>query len=130
MKPNYIARKSMLSTLSFWRIVSCILIIPIIPLVARLISAACFRIEFFDDKVITYRGVLNKSKKVAVFMGVAATSIEQSLIGRIFNYGDVKIDVVGKWDVDTTGIKNPSALEEYLQTKIMPTQQTTQFMQI
>ena len=130
MKPNYVARKSMISTLSFWRIVSCILIIPIIPLVARLISAACFRIEFYDDKVITHSGVLNKSKKVAVFMGVAATSIEQSLIGRIFNYGDVRIDVVGKWDVDTTGIKNPSALEDYLQTKIMPTQQTTQFMQV
>ena len=130
MTPNYVARKSLLSTLSFWRIVSCILIIPIIPLIARFVQAACYRIEFYDDKVITHCGVLNKSKKVTVFMGVASTSINQSLIGRIFNYGDIKIDVVGKWDVDTTGIKNPAALEEYLQTKIMPTQQTTQFMQV
>ena len=130
MTPNYTARKSLISTLSFWRIVSCILIVPILFLIARLVQAACYKIEFYDDKVITYQGVLNKSKKVTVFMGVAATSVEQTLFGRIFNYGSVKIDVVGKWDVDTHNIKNPAALEEYLQTKIMPVQQTTQFMQV
>jgi len=36
----------------------------------------------------------------------------------MFNYGDVRIDVPGKWDVNTDGIKDPDALSHFLEGKI------------
>lgn len=130
MKPNYVAKKSIASVLSFWSIISCILIIPIFFLVAKIIAAAKYRIEFYDDKIISYVGVINTKKKQSVFLGVAATSVEQSLFGHLFNYGNVVVDCVGKWDIDTNGIKNPSGLENYLQTKIVAAPQFNQYIQV
>lgn len=130
MKPNYTATKSAISAISFWGIVSCILIIPIFVLIFKIIAAKKYRIEFYDDKIVTYSGLINTSKKQSVFMGVTSSSINQTLLGHIFNYGDVTVDCVGKWDVDTTYIKNPKALDEYLQTKIIETTQSNQFVHI
>ncbi len=130
MKPNYVARKSLIGVLSFWRIFWCILIIPLIVLIFRLIAASAYKIEFYDDKIITYSGVLDTTKKQSVFMGVTSTSVTRSLFGRIFNYGDVLVDCVGKWDIDTTGIKNPVELERYLQTKIVSVPTTNQFIHL
>ena len=130
MEPNYIARKSAISVLSFWRIVSCVLIIPLFVLIYRIIEAKKYRIEFYDNKIITYSGIINTTKKQSVFMGVTSTNVSQSLFGHIFNYGDVNVDCVGKWDIDTTNIKKPAELENYLQTKIIQAQQSNQFVHI
>ncbi len=130
MKPNYVAKKSVMSVLSFWGIVACILIIPIFILIYKIVEVKKFRIEFYDDKIITYSGLINKRKKHTVFMGVTSTDIQQTLFGQIFNYGDIIVDCVGKWDVDTNYIKNPAKLEEYLQTKIVPVSHTNQFVHI
>lgn len=130
MKPNYVAEKSAISTLSFILIISCVLIIPIFVVVYRCLQAKNFRIEFYDDKIITYSGIIAKTKKQSVFMGVAATTVHQTVTGRIFNYGDVIVDCVGKWDIDTVGIKNPSGLDEYLQTKIMKSNSGTPIIHV
>ena len=130
MKPNYVAKKSIASVLSFWSIISCIFIIPIFFLIAKIIAASKYRIEFYDDKIITYTGVINTTKRQSVFLGVASTSVEQSLFGHMFNYGDVVVDCVGNWDIDTYGIKNPNGLEEYLQTKIVASPQFNQYVQV
>lgn len=130
MKPNLVAKKSVFSVLSFWSIVSCILIIPIFILVFRIIAVKKFRIEFYDDKIVTYSGLINTNKKQCVFMGVTASSVSQNLFGHIFNYGNVSVDCVGKWDVDTSYIKDPKRLDEYLQTKIVNAPQTNQFVHI
>ena len=130
MKPNYVATKSIAAVLSFWKILSCIFIIPIFFLIFRIIEIKKYRIEFYDDKIITYSGFINTNKKQSVFMGVTSTSIEQTLFGNIFNYGNVTVDCVGKWDIDTTYIKKPQELEAYLQTKIIHTPQTNQFIHI
>lgn len=130
MKPNYIAYKSIVPVLSFWRIISCIFIIPIFVLMFRIAEIKKFRIEFYDDKIITYSGLINTNKKQTVFLGVTATQIRQSVMGQIFNYGDVVVDCVGKWDIDTKNIKNPSELENYLQSKIITPNQANQFIKI
>ena len=71
MKPNYVAKKSICSALSFWSIVSCILIIPIFILALRIIAVKKYRIEFYDDKIIitvTFRDepiVIMTSQEVA-----------------------------------------------------------------
>ncbi|MBQ8230038.1 MAG: PH domain-containing protein [Clostridia bacterium] len=130
MQPKYTARKSAIGSLSFWLIVSCILIIPIFIVIFKIIAAKNYIIEFYDDKIITRSGVINKNKKQSIFMGVTATNVEQTLFGRLFNYGNVNVDCVGKWDIDTTNIKNPEALERYLQTKIVKTSTTNQFVHL
>lgn len=99
-------------------------------LLFRITATKKYRIEFYDDKIITYSGLINTTKKQSVFMGVTATSVNQTLLGKIFNYGHVKVDCVGKWDVDTTYIKNPNELETYLQSKIIQTPQANQFVHI
>ena len=130
MRPNYVAKKSAWSVLSFWSIVACILIIPILVLIYRILEIKKYRIEFYDDKIITYSGLINISKRQCVFMGVTSTSINQTLAGRIFGYGDVVVDCVGKWDVDTTYIKQPMELEYYLQTKIIASNTANQFIHV
>ena len=128
MKPNYTARKSAVATLSPLRLLACILIIPIFVLIYRILEAKAYRIEFYDNKIVTHSGVLNTKKKQTTFMGVIGIDIEQTLFGHMFNYGDVKVDCVGKWDVDTTKIKNPALLEAYLQSKIVDAPRANTFV--
>ena len=120
MTPEYVATKSACSVLTFWRIVLCILIIPIIPLVFRILAAKEYRLEFYADKIIVRSGFLNRKENTMVFMGVTSVSVSQTLFGQMFGYGNVMVDCVGKWDVNhTTYIKDPKKLQEYLQTRIV-----------
>ena len=118
MTPNYVAKKSAASVLSFWLIVFFWLVIPLIIQIARIVSAKCYSIEFYDNKIIVKSGVLNKNERQSVFAGVYAVSVSQSLAGRILGYGDISVDCPGRWDVDTVGIKNPAALKNYLEGHI------------
>ena len=125
---NYVAKKSAWSEVTFFGIIACILIIPIFILIGKIIIAKKYRIEFYDDKIITYQGVINVRKKQVAFGGVTGVSVNKGLKGRIFNFGDVEVDCVGEWDVDTYGVKDPDKLEEYLQTKIVNIANSNQFV--
>ena len=118
MEPNYVAKKSVAPVLSFWLIIFFWLVIPLIIQIARILSAKYYSIEFYDDKIVVKSGVLNKNESQSIFVGVYSVSVSQSFVGRIFNYGDIKVDCPGKWDIDTTGIKDPSELKKYLENKI------------
>ena len=123
MQPEFVAKKSAWAVVSFLSILSCILIIPAIVMIFRIIIMKHYEIEFYQDKIVIKSGWLNKKKKQMVFLGITSTSVEQSLWGQLFNYGSVKVDCVGKWDVNsTTYIKDPQKLEEYLQTRIVKAQ--------
>ena len=118
MKPNYVAKKSAASVLSFWLLLFFWLIVPLIIQIARILSAKYYSIEFYDNKIVVKSGVLSKQENQSVFGGVYAVNISQSFIGRIFNYGSIRVDCPGRWDVDTEGIKNPVELKKYLETYI------------
>ena len=91
------------------------MVIPLIIQIARILSAKCYEAEFYDNKIVVKSGVLNKSENQSVFAGVYSVSISRSFFGRIFGYGDVRIDCPGRWDVDTSGIKDPEGLKRYLE---------------
>lgn len=116
--PNYVAKKSVVPVLSFWLILFFWLVIPLIIQIARIVRVKCYRIEFYNDKIVKKSGFFNKEESQSVFMGVYAVSISQTFGGRIFNYGDMRVDCPGQWDVDMQGIKNPVALKRYLEKKI------------
>lgn len=118
MTPNYVAKKSIAKELNFWLILFFWLIIPLIIQIVRILQAKAYTIEFYDEKVIIKSGVLNKNESQSVFAGVFSVSVSQSLFGRMFNFGDVRVDCPGKWDINTNGIKNPKGLKAYLETKI------------
>lgn len=115
MQPNYVARKSILPAFTFWRIILFFLIVPLIVLIYDIIARKKEVIEFYDDKIVYKKGVFNKSETTAAFMGIYAVNVHQSIFGRIFNYGNVKVDAVGRWDINSNGIKNPKGLKAYLE---------------
>ncbi len=118
MTPNYTARKSIAATLNFWLILFFWLVIPLFIQIFKILAAKNDIIEFYDDKVVCKSGVLNKRERQTVFAGVYAVSLEQSLFGRMFNYGNLFVDCPGQWDIDTYDIKDPVALKKYLETRI------------
>ena len=118
MTPNYTARKSIAATLNFWLILFFWLVIPLFIQIFKILAAKNDIIEFYDDKVVCKSGVLNKRERQTVFAGVYAVSLEQSLFGRMFNYGNLSVDCPGQWDIDTYDIKDPVALKKYLETRI------------
>ena len=119
MKPQYVAKKSVVPVLSFWLILFFWLIIPLIIQIWRIVSVKSYSIEFYSDRIIVKSGVLNINETQSVFAGVYMVSIHQSFFGMIFDYGDLRVDCPGKWaDVDTEGIKNPKELKKYLEQYI------------
>ena len=116
MMPKYVAEKSVVPVLSFWLIVFSWLVIPLIIQIVRILSVKSYSIEFYEDKIIVKSGLLSKQEHQSVFAGVYSVSVSQSLMGRIFNYGNVKVDCPGKWDVNTNDIKDPAALKNYLES--------------
>ena len=118
MKPNYVAKKSLISSLNIFLILFAWLIIPAIIQLIKILDAKCYVIEFYDEKVVRKSGILTRREKQTVFGGVYAVNITKTLVGRIFDYGDVQIDCPGKWDIDTSCIKNPEGLRDYLESYI------------
>ena len=113
------AKKTGWGAVNFWLVVSCVFIIPIIVLVFRILAYKKETITFYNDKIVVKKGLLNISEKTFVFTGVISVDINQSLLGRIFNYGNLEVDFVGKNDISTKHIKNPRELKTYLESKII-----------
>ena len=119
MQANYVAKKTAWSAVTFWRIVLCWLIIPLIVMIVDIFVKKSTTIEFYDGYIIQKSGVLSRKEKRSVFPKVASVSVNQSLFGRMFNYGDVNVDVIGQWDVDLKGLAKPHDLKKYLEDKMV-----------
>ncbi|MBR7116842.1 MAG: PH domain-containing protein [Clostridia bacterium] len=118
MRPNYRARKSALLSIRWWGIVFFWLIIPLVVQIFLIIEAKHHVYEFYDDRIVEKSGIFSIRERQSVFAGVYSVTVRQSFFGRIFNFGDVTVDSPGYWDIDTTGIKSPHALKNYLKSKI------------
>ncbi|MBQ7386832.1 MAG: PH domain-containing protein [Clostridia bacterium] len=117
MKPNYVARKSYWTAFHPALILLSFLIIPIFIIIIRMIIRKFEYYEFYDNKVVYKKGVFSRKETVSTFLGVLSVSVEQPFIARIFNYGDVVVDTVGRWDMDIVGVSKPHKLKRYLETK-------------
>ena len=85
-------------------------------------------ITFYKDKIVVKKGLINISEKTFAFTGVFSVDINQSLAGRLFNYGNLDIDFVGKNDINTKYVKDPKGLKSYLETKIVQRNNIHTFM--
>ncbi len=119
MEPDYVAKKSILGECGgkiFICILFCWLIVPIFLMIYMIIEVKKFRIEFYKDKVIMHRGFLHTEEQQSILTTIVGVRINRSIAGNIFNYGDVVVDMVGRWDIDTRAIKDPVALKNYLES--------------
>lgn len=115
MKPNYVAKKSIVASLSIWLILFFWLVIPLIIQIVRILKAASYSIEFYDNKIVVKSGVINQNEDQSVFSYVYSVSLSRTFFGRLFNYGSVRVDCPGRWDIDTEGIKDPIGFKKFLE---------------
>lgn len=125
MEPLYIAKKSKLCSFSLLRILFCWLIIPIILIIVDILKTNVEKVEFFDKKVTERNGLISKNEKETTFKGVVSVNVQQSFLGRIFNFGEVYVDLVGKNNLHLEKIAKPYELKKFLETKIVDDFQTT-----
>ena len=114
-RPHIVARKSILPAFKLWRVLTFFLIVPLIMIIVDVIILRSQYVEFYDSFVIKKRGVFNKTEERCMFPKVLSCNVYRSFWGRVFNYGDIQIDAIGKWDVDLHGIKRPLFVRKYLE---------------
>ena len=115
VKPNYVIKKSAWSVVKWWHIVFGILIIPRIIMIVKIINVKDESISFYSNKVVHKSGIFSKHEKTTILTRVLSVTVTQTFWGRICNYGTLHVDVVGKWDLNLRGIKNPMGAKEYLE---------------
>lgn len=94
-------------------------IICIAVLVFSILVAKSYKIEVYSNRLVVRSGVISKKVKQSVMTPIVGVEIEQSVSGRLWNYGYVYIDKVGiGWDIDSHYIKNPEAFKNFLETLI------------
>lgn len=99
-----------------WVGVALLLIINAIVIACAVIYARNYELRFYGNKVVEKYGIFSTHEKSSVLTPILGVSISQSFWGKIFNYGSIDIDVVGKkWDITTTHIKAPYEFKEFLE---------------
>ena len=120
MKEEYVATQSALYEFSFL-LCLLLLVLGIIPgviyILVKNLSAHHHVITFYKDKYVIKTGIFNTTENESVLKGVLSASLNQSFKGKIFNYGDVTVDIAGKHNIILTGVKNPKPLRDYLKTR-------------
>ena len=114
-KPNYVIRKSAWSVIRPWHILLSFLIVPLIIMIIKIINIKDETISFYNNKVVLRSGIFNKHERTTILTPVLSVTVKQTLWGRICNYGTIHVDVVGKWDINMRGIKNPLEAKAYLE---------------
>ena len=128
-RPQYIARKSKLVAVRWWHVVFFWTIIPLIHLLCRIVSLKNQYVEFYDHYVIIKEGVFRKSEEKHMFPKVLSVNVERSFWGRIFNYGNIHVDAIGKWDVPLNGVKHPLYIRKYLENHFISTKEVKSMRQ-
>ena len=111
---NYVLTKSAWKAFTIWRILFIWTVIPIIVILVHIFILKRDRTYFYDDRIISKSGVLSKHVKETSFIGVSAICVDQTLWGRMFGFGDLHVDVVGKWKVTIKGVKHPMEARDFL----------------
>ena len=115
VKPNYVIRKSAWSVVRPWHILLSFLIVPLIIMIVKIINIKDETISFYNNKVVLRSGIFSKYERTNILTRVLSVTVKQTFWGRIFNYGTIYIDVVGKWDINMRGVKNPMQAKAYLE---------------
>ncbi|MBO5931474.1 MAG: PH domain-containing protein [Clostridia bacterium] len=115
VKPNYVIRKSAWSVIRPWHILLFFLIVPLLIMIWTIINIKDETISFYNNKVVIKSGILRKNERTTILTPVLSVTVKQTFWGRIFNYGNIHVDMVGKWDINMRGVKNPMEVKAFLE---------------
>ena len=115
IKPNYVIRKSAWSVVRPWHILLGFLIVPLIIMVIKIINIKDETVSFYYNRVVHRSGIFSKQEKTTIMTRVLSVSVKQTFWGRICNYGNIYVDVVGEWDINMRGVKDPLKAKAYLE---------------
>lgn len=94
-----------------------IALIFVLVIVFTVVEASRCEIRIYEKSIVTRKGLINVKETRSIMTPIVGVSVEQSFNGRIYNYGNVKIDKIGKgWDIDSTYIKKPEQFKNFLQS--------------
>ncbi|MDE5655027.1 MAG: PH domain-containing protein [Clostridia bacterium] len=119
LEPEYVAKKSAWKAVTLFRVLFFWLIIPLIIMIVDIVKLKNQKIEFYENYIVEKSGVIAKHERKSTFRGIISVSVNQSIHGRMFDYGDLSVDVIGKWDINTTGIADPKHLKKYLDSRMI-----------
>lgn len=114
-RPNYVMRKTAWSVVRPWHILLGFLIVPLIIMIVKIINIKDETISFYNNRVVVRSGIFSKHERTNILTRVLSVTVKQTFWGRIFNYVTVQVDVVGKWDINMRGVKDPMAAKAYLE---------------
>ena len=86
-------------------------------------------IKFYDGYVVKHKGVLFKHIEKCMLPKIISCNVYQSFWGRLFRFGDVKIDAIGKWDIDLLGYKAPNRIRKRLDANFISAQEVRSMRQ-
>jgi hypothetical protein len=115
-QPDYVMKRSGWSVVRPWHILLGFLIVPLIIMIVKIINVKDDKIYFYKNKVVHKYGIFNKKETTTILTRVLSVSVDRPFWGRIFNYGTIEVDVIGKWDIDMKGVKNPKKAKKYLES--------------
>ena len=121
MKPLITIRKTMWSlTWTFiWTILLSVLIIPVFYLIYRIVAVRSHYTEVYEDRVIDYRGVFNKSKSEHSITKVLGVNKSQTFFGNMFDYGDISVNLVGSHGLSFSNIGDVDKVEQFFKSRII-----------
>ncbi len=115
-------RKSVWAEIGLWTVLLCWLIIPV---VIAIIKAKNYRVEIDDTTVRISSGVFNKGSNDFAVAGITRMNVNQSLWGRICNYGDVHLSLAGGTHVTLEGVVAPNEVKNALNKQLQKTANAT-----
>lgn len=114
--PTYVMKKSAWSVIRPWHLLLFFLIVPLIIMIIKIINIKDETVSFYKNKVIIKSGIFSKHERTTILTPVLSVTVKQTFWGRIFNYGNIYVDVVGKWDIDMHGVKDPMEAKRFLES--------------
>lgn len=98
----------------------CWLVIPLICLLVMCFKVSARRYEIYEDRIIYRSGILHKFESITLLEVVRGSTIRQSFKGRIFNYGEVFVRILGREDTYClSNIKCPNEIKEIIDKMVM-----------
>lgn len=102
--------------------ISCIVILPIFILVGEIVANRTYRYTIYSDKIVIEGGLIRKQRKTRYLSKVLSVSKDQGLTGRLFSFGDVRVNLTGKEDITLYAVKDPDDAVSLFETMIRKNQ--------
>ena len=104
-------------------------IVMLLIIIGYIIKTRSTYVKFYDGHVVKHKGVLSKHVEKCMLPKIISCNVHCSFLGRIFRFGDVKIDTIGKWDIDLIGYKYPNRIRKRLEPYFISAQEVRSMRQ-